>query len=311
MDDFELAERPKTRVQWLLGNRCNYQCSYCNEMFRKGNLNFPTDEVVLEICQDIIAHYDDLGRDVVFEFIGGEPTLVDKIPYISERLHNHPASIVLKTNGSASLDWWRAARKYIGSVIITVHREFCDLNHIYNVIDLLKNDKNHYDLDVQVLVAVTNARESWDWGVKTLKSIREKFDLGNLQMLYSDFGMGSKMYMPYTPEQWIEYKELGGSQPIPNLDPPGVKNTEVANDENLQPIKLFRPTNSFKGYTCYAGIDTLVIDYQGNVSRGWCFEGGIIGNINNLPISWPTTTIVCNKELCGNGFDQQALKEKV
>ena len=64
MDEFNL-ERPKTYVQWMLGNSCNYQCSYCNEIFRSGNYNFPEDELFLETCKNIIYHYDNLGRDEI------------------------------------------------------------------------------------------------------------------------------------------------------------------------------------------------------------------------------------------------------
>jgi MoaA/NifB/PqqE/SkfB family radical SAM enzyme len=292
MDEFELEERPKTRVQWLLGNRCNYQCSYCHEIFRKGDKAFPDDDLVLEVCQTIIAHYDELNRDVVFEFIGGEPSLIEKIPYIGERLHNHPVSIVLKTNGSASLEWWKDARRYLGSVVITMHREFCDENHIYNVIDLLKNDPSNYELDLKLLIAVTNHQESWDWGLKNLKRFRNAFEVGELQLLYSNFGSGSNMYLPYSERQWAQYVELGGYQPKPVTDD-----------------KLFRPVPGYKNFKCHAGIETLVIDSTGKIYRGWCLEGGEIGNIYNLPITLPTEPIICSKEICGNGFDQQALKE--
>ena len=73
MTPFE-EERPITRVQWTLGNQCNYSCVYCHEMFRKGDKPFPSEELIAEVCKDIVYHFDDLGRDVEFEFIGGEHT---------------------------------------------------------------------------------------------------------------------------------------------------------------------------------------------------------------------------------------------
>jgi hypothetical protein len=158
----------------------------------------------------------------------------------------------------------------------------------------LKNDPGNYDLDLKVLVAVTNNQESWDWGVNVVKQLRSSFDLGELQLLYSNFGSGSNMYLPYSEKQWAQYVEMGGYQPKPTTE------------ENL-----FRPLPGFKGDRCYAGIETLVIDSQGKVFRGWCFEGSEIGNINNMPVQWPSEPIICGKDVCGNGFDQQALKEKI
>ena len=289
MDDF--FNRPKTHVEWLLGNKCNYQCSYCNEIFRLGDKAFPPDELVLDVCKDIIQHYDDLGRDVIFEFIGGEPTLIEKIPNIGERLHNYPTNIVIRTNGSASLEWWARVRRFLSSVVISVHREFCDINHIKSVVELLQDEKNFHPVNLQILFPITNKTESWAWGIENLKYFRRKYELGELQLLYSDFGMGSSMFLPYSEEQWKEYINLGGQH------------------RHKSENKLFRPQPSFTGKKCYSGIDTLIIDHQGYARRSWCFQEEPVGNIYEMPIVWPSDPIICNKDICGNGFDQTARKE--
>ena len=69
------------------------------------------------------------------------------------------------------------------------------------------------------------------------------------------------------------------------------------------------PKNVFKNKTCYAGVDILTIDNLGNVFRGWCQEGGVIGNVYNMPVDWPKDPIICKKEICNNGFDLLARKE--
>ena len=288
MEEFQ---RPQTRVQWLLGNSCNYHCSYCHPMFHMGDKPFPSDELVLEVCQDLIAHYDELGRDIVFEYIGGEPTLLESLPYVGERLHNHPIDMVLKTNGSASMEWWQRARRYLSKVVISVHREHCDLKHIYKVIEYLQED-TLTPIDLKVLVPVTHTDESWDWGVATLKDIRRRFHLGKLQMMYSNFGRGSNMYFPYSQKKWDQYISLGGKQPVPSVDD-----------------GLTRLPPSYTGKTCYAGIETIAIDSDGNIWRGWCNQGGKIGNIFEMPIFWPKEPIICKKDFCTNGFDHQARKD--
>lgn len=285
-----MNERQKTHVQWLLGNNCNYKCSYCHHGFYDGSNSFPDKEKILSICQDIIFHYDELNHDVVFEFIGGEPTLLDKLPNLGQRLHNHPVNIIIKTNGSASLDWWKSMRKNLSGVVISIHREFCDLNHIINVIDLLKNNEDYNYINVEVLIPVTNRSESWNWGVNTLKLIRKKFNIGNLQLLYSNFGTGSNQFLPYNENQINEYKSLC-EQPTP-----------------INSYSISRKVPIFFNKECYAGIDTLIIDHIGDIYRGWCRQGGLIGNINDEKIKFPQSSIICKKELCGNGFDQQARK---
>ena len=172
MDD-DIFDRPKTYVQWMLGNNCNYNCSYCHEMFRVGDRAKVTSELLLETCKDITYHYDDLGRDVVFEFLGGEPTLQDRIPEIGQRLSNFPTNIILKTNGSASLDWWKKARSVIGGVAISVHREFADINHIERVIEFLQDPEYGYPMDnIQVLFPVTHRDKRFNWVVEKVKRMR-------------------------------------------------------------------------------------------------------------------------------------------
>jgi hypothetical protein len=295
MYEIELPQRPKTHVQWILGNRCNYKCSYCHEMFRMGDRAFLTEEALLETCKDIIYHYDDLGRDVVFEFIGGEPTLFGRISEIGKRLSNHPTNIVLKTNGSADLDWWRESKPFLGKVIISAHKEFCDIDHLMRVVELLQDDTDSYPTPVEVLFPVTNRTESWNWGMKNLRLFRSKYGVGDIQLLYSNFARGSNMFLPYRKEMWDEYNQLY------NIKPEVISPTPVVMRD--QPI--------FTGRRCYAGIDTLTIDADGNVRRGWCGEDGLVGNIYELPVAWPTDPIICQKAICGNGFDQQARKESI
>jgi len=296
--------RPKTLVQWILGNQCNYNCSYCHEMFRKGDRPFPSEDLIAEVCKDIVYHFDDLGRDVVFEFIGGEPTLSGDVKEIGKRLHNHPTNIVLKTNGSASLEWWNDAKKYLSNVIISVHKEFCDLNHIDDVITLLLNSDKSNPINVEILIPTTQRTDHWEWAINTLDRYRSKFNLGNLQMLYSNFARGSDTYYPYNETQWAQYAMLHGL-PIPR----SMNGDNTPDKHNNVDIKITDPLN-FEGANCYAGIDTLTIDYNGRVWRSWCSHGGPIGSIYELPIQFPTEPIVCGLSRCGNGFDQQARKER-
>lgn len=295
MDD-DFFNRPKTYVQWMLGNNCNYSCSYCHEMFRKGDRDKVTAELLLEICKDITYHYDNLGRDVVFEFLGGEPTLQERIPEIGERLSNFPTNIILRTNGSAPLEWWKKVKSVIGGVAISVHKEFADIDHIKKVVEFLQDSNYGYPMDnIKVLFPVTHRPESFDWGVDQVTYFQKKYGLGDLQLLYSDFGRGSSMYMPYRPEQWEQYNKFNNY--VPTLD-----------DEE-RGLKRYQPI--FTGQRCYAGIDTLTIDSDGNVWRGWCQQGGIIGNIHETSVNWPTEPIICQKDFCHNGFDHMAKKEIV
>ena len=293
-----MEDRLQTRVQWLLGNNCNYKCSYCHEMFWKNDKPFPDEDQIFKTCSDIISHYDNLERDVVFEFLGGEPTQAGNLYEIGRRLHNHPVNFVLRTNGSADLDWWQNSRRYVSNVIISLHKEFCDLDHIEQVIDILRDEQYGMPVNIQVLIPFLHTQDHFEWAVQTRRRFRRKFDLGDYQLLFSNFARGSDMYMPYRNEQWDEYyRSIGRTPP-----------RHKTKDEN--PL-VTRDPHQYKGYKCHAGIDTLTIDNEGRIWRGWCNEGGPIGSIYDEDIAWPTDPIICSKEFCKNRFDHQAKKELI
>jgi hypothetical protein len=56
-------------------------------------------------------------------------------------------------------------------------------------------------------------------------------------------------------------------------------------------------SNNFKGWECGIGLESLFVNYDGNVQRGNCGVGGIIGNIAN-DIDWPNESVTCNKSEC-------------
>lgn len=287
MDEFE---RNKVYVQWMLGNSCNYNCSYCLDLLKRGDYPPPDQDLFIEVCKEIISHYDNLEKDVVFDFTGGEPTLMEKIPEMGRRLHNYPNNIILRTNGSASLEWWRRCTRYLSEVVISVHREYADLEHIQKVIEYITKDKDLHPIKLSVLFPVTIRPESWEWGVKCVKKFKKKYDLGEIQLLYSNFGRGNNQYLPYKEEQWDEYHK------IMNIE-------RVKKDPNEPEFP------SFTGQKCHAGLETLIIDAMGNVYRGWCLQGNKLGNINELPLNLPTEPIICEKTFCKNKFDQMAKKE--
>lgn len=65
--------------------------------------------------------------------------------------------------------------------------------------------------------------------------------------------------------------------------------------------------NMFKGWECWAGIQNITIDSNGDVWRAICKEGGKIGNIYD-GFDMPTETIICDKMKCNCAADIQLSK---
>jgi MoaA/NifB/PqqE/SkfB family radical SAM enzyme len=145
------------------------------------------------------------------------------------------------------------------------------------------------------------------------------YNLDNVKIIYQDFISLIYKYFP-------EAKTFG-------TDPLGVwqlKETSQASNNNLTFVDnnldfsymSVETAHSlghtrWKGWHCSAGIRSLYIDFDGNVFRGTCLEGGWIGNVNvvtglqEAKIDLQNNKwIVCGKEVCACGSDMTAPKVK-
>ena len=67
--------------------------------------------------------------------------------------------------------------------------------------------------------------------------------------------------------------------------------------------------NDWSGWECYAGVEQIIVDFDGSVWRGWCRVGGKVGWIHDpSQIQFPTEPILCNKTYCHCNFDIMSTK---
>jgi len=70
---------------------------------------------------------------------------------------------------------------------------------------------------------------------------------------------------------------------------------------------LATETNRFKGWLCWAGVQNITIDNDGNVWRAICKVGGKLGDIHT-GFTVPKEPIVCTKDKCNCAADIQLSK---
>ncbi len=75
---------------------------------------------------------------------------------------------------------------------------------------------------------------------------------------------------------------------------------------------LGKGLSHWKDWFCSAGLNSLYIDYDGNIYNAVCREGGIIGNIYTITHDLKSNKewIVCSKNLCTCGADMEIPKVK-
>ena len=67
--------------------------------------------------------------------------------------------------------------------------------------------------------------------------------------------------------------------------------------------------NQFEGWKCNAGLESLMINWDGEVHRATCRVGGSLGNIYNGTFEPPSEAIICTRKFCTCVADIPLTKE--
>ena len=271
----------KIKVEWNLGKRCNYDCAYCPAEIHDNSSPHTDIEILKSTVDRLIA----LG-DVRISFTGGEPTVH---PHIEELInyckHVGVGWVSVTTNGTRKPEWYinQKPDHWVFSLHFTEGEWHRVLNTIKSV-HLLKHltpvmvniMAHHEHMSAAKEAAIFLKESSVSYAVRRIRWTDGDRDL------FDD--------MRYHPDdlQWIKDNSA-------TVDANCVidgKTLLHANDV----IKLH--LNKFKDWKCYAGIESLMINWDGEVHRATCRVGGSLGNIYSGSFSIPKEPIICDRNFC-------------
>lgn len=292
-------------VNWNLGNMCNYSCSYCPSVLNDGSFGWNDFDVVKSFIDQVAIHY--APRTVYFEFTGGEVTLWKDFVKCAEYIKSIGHDIGFISNASRTIRWWEKNKQNFDHVCLSYHPEHADPEHFYQVVDIMSKECRTH-----VNVMGHTDTDMFNKGVKLSERLTQIENISMaFQPLVIDFGEVSYSYTPEQQQIFDSQYKLFGSK---------VKHTKT--------FKLYRGSmdmhdtvnnlkqnssahrfiadgkNNWKGWDCWAGLEQIVVDFDGTVLVGWCRVGGALGNIKNPDkIKWPNKPIRCNKGFCHCNFD--------
>jgi len=127
----------RMRIAWVMGNYCNYSCSYCWPSTHRGDVPMPKwSDDYMNNLKHLLWQYRMHGSNE-FEWIltGGEPTTYGDLKKLVSIIRSLPGvhKIICQTNASRTLRWWRENVHMFDSLYITVHAEESDPDHIWQV----------------------------------------------------------------------------------------------------------------------------------------------------------------------------------
>jgi MoaA/NifB/PqqE/SkfB family radical SAM enzyme len=283
------------KVEWNLGKRCNYDCSYCPSSIHD-NSSPHTDINILEATVDKLS---EIGRPLRISLTGGEPCVH---PYIEDLLEYFKRKDIfwvnLTTNGTRGYQWYLNNETFFNHLVFSLHFEQ-DWTRIFDTI-LKFYDNTERDFFVNVM-AHHKYMHNVKVVVKKFDEIGIKYAIRRIRWTEGDHNVFDDMRYDGTDLEWIIAQDAT-AQPNCRIDD---KEIIHANDV----IKLHK--NNFKDWKCNAGLESLMINWDGEVHRATCRVGGTLGNIYNNSFVLPSSPVICDRNYCTCAADIPLTKELV
>ena len=129
----------RLRIEYMLGNFCNYKCNYCFPGSNEGTVPWPNIDIVKENLSHLLDQYRKINKtQIQLYLIGGEPTVWKDLPEFCNFFKTKYSTLInISTNGSRSLKWWKENSKYFDQIEISVHHEYAKLDHLIKVSDII------------------------------------------------------------------------------------------------------------------------------------------------------------------------------
>lgn len=297
-------------VNWALMNNCNYKCSYCHPDLNSGSIKAPSYEVVVQFVENISSHAKKLGLTPYFEFGGGEVTLLRYFSKLIQLIHKNGGLVCIVSNGSKSLLWWRENAEYLNGVSLSYHvNDIKDEVHFLKVAKILENS-NNTRLHINVMMDPHKFNDCNSFAERLKKQVKCSIAL---QPLFEGFGNGAitKKYQ-YTDVQELLMQSFRGRPDGKNL-PESSSSLDIEyTDGSKKTVSTFdlliNDQVNFIGWDCYAGVESIVITFAGEIYRAWCMQDGSIGSIYDKEVILPIKPTRCRTKICQCGADLSSTK---
>ena len=270
------------KVEWNIGKRCNYDCSYCPSIIHDNH----SPHTPIKILEQTVDELVELGKPIRLSLTGGEPLVHPDIEQLLDYIQYRGVKWVnVTTNGTRSPSWFRINSHYFTHVVFSLHFEH-DWQRVVNHITEIK-----LVTDVPFFVNVMAHHEHMDAVrevVDNFKARDIKYAVRRIRWTEGDHNVFDDMRYDGKDLSWILEQDATAD---PNCL---VDEEELVHANDI--IKTKR--NAFKGWKCHAGLESLMINWDGEVHRATCRVGGSLGNIYKGTFVPPKETVSCTRDWC-------------
>lgn len=282
------------KVEWNLGKRCNYDCTYCPSSIHD-NHSPHTDINILEATVDKLC---EIGKPLRISLTGGEPCVHPDIEDLLDYFKRKDIFWVnLTTNGTRPSNWYLQNEMYFNHLVFSLHFEY-DWQRVVRTINEFY-DRTQTDFFVNIMAH----HGHMDSVRKVVKEFREKgirFAVRRIRWTEGDHNVFDDMRYDGNDLEWIISQNATAKANC------RIDDVEIMHANDV--IKLHM--NRYKGWACNAGIESLMINWDGAVHRATCRVGGSLGNIYEGNFLAPSNPVICDRDFCTCAADIPLTKTK-
>jgi len=311
-------------IEFVLGNTCNYKCSYCFPGSNEGTQRWPDVDLTLKNFSILLDSYKNKNR-IHLKLVGGEPTLwPNLLTFVKELKSKYNIIISMSTNGSRTIRYWEEISTYFDDIQISVHHEQADLDHLIAVSDVIyKTNQTIFSANVLMdprswdkCVAITEylLSHSDGWMVAV---VPVQFDgLTRYNSEQQQYVAVKNKRMP--PMPWVQKLiDLGKLPPEKNYNKSIATFADGTTKEVDGHYLINNQLNRFKGWECNLGVDRIFINGEGQL-EGACQTELFNNQLNIREIEFESkmpnisiAPIICNKEICGCSAETRLTKQRL
>ena len=273
-------------VEWNIGKRCNLDCGYCPAEIHD-NFSPHTD---LDKMVNTIYELEKIGKAIRLSLTGGEPTVHPKINDILECARSRLQWLSVTTNGLRSAEWY--IKQPVNQWVFSLH---FDNEHSQRAAENIVRYSQLLDME----------------GMATLYQVNLMAHHEHMDEVRAAATLLEGHNIPYVcrrirwteadDREWFDdmrYKEADLKWILSKTATVKANCVIDGNDMIHANDVIKHKLNQFEGWKCNAGLESLMINWDGEVHRATCRVGGSLGNIYNGTFESPTAPITCTRTWC-------------
>ena len=152
---------PMISLTWLIGTRCNYDCMYCPADLHDNTSKHPELDNLIQAWDNFYENTKSQQLPYKISFTGGEVTanrsFLPLVEYICQGNFGM-GQIVVTTNGSASLNYYKKLARLVDAIGFSTHSEFFNEQEFFNKVSAIHDIMPRPNKSVHVNVM----NESWN-----------------------------------------------------------------------------------------------------------------------------------------------------